>query len=343
MLGLGDRLRVLDLFDAVMRGAAPEVLDRFGELYGLGVDPAALVQDLLDVCHSLSRLKVRPEAGGALGLGGELLKRARAMAEDLSLPVLARAWQMLLRGTEEVRAAPDGAAAAEMLLLRLACVAELPPPAELARLLRGGDPPPPSAGMRAAPAPTSPPARERAVVAVAVPSAAAAVPAAGPPVPAAAPPSSPRRGGAAGPAAHLRGARGGYRAGRRAAAGGDALREHGADPLRARPDRAAPRRSGAPGPAEPVGRDSGPPHRPALDRGGGRRRRRGRADARGPGVDRRRRRIAELADDPSFKALLETFPGAEIVDVREPAPVPVEAAAATAAAAPNAHRGAREA
>jgi hypothetical protein len=60
-------------------------------------------------------------------------------------------------------------------------------------------------------------------------------------------------------------------------------------------------------------------------------------------VDRRRRRIAELADDPSFKALLETFPGAEIVDVREPAPVPVEAAAATAAAAPNAHRGAREA
>jgi DNA polymerase-3 subunit gamma/tau len=63
-------------------------------------------------------------------------------------------------------------------------------------------------------------------------------------------------------------------------------------------------------------------------------------------ADRRRRRIAELADDPSFKALLETFPGAEIVDVREPAPAPVEAAAATAAAAaaaPNAHRGAREA
>jgi DNA polymerase-3 subunit gamma/tau len=52
MLGLGDRLRVLDLFDAVMRGAAPEVLDRFGELHGLGVDPAALVQDLLDVCHA---------------------------------------------------------------------------------------------------------------------------------------------------------------------------------------------------------------------------------------------------------------------------------------------------
>jgi DNA polymerase-3 subunit gamma/tau len=133
-----------------------------------GRRPAALVQDLLDVCHSLSRLKVRPEAGGALGLGGELLKRARAMAEDLSLPVLARAWQMLLRGTEEVRAAPDGAAAAEMLLLRLACVAELPPPAELARLLQGGAAPTAPAARSAAPA-APPPARERAPVAVAAP------------------------------------------------------------------------------------------------------------------------------------------------------------------------------
>jgi DNA polymerase-3 subunit gamma/tau len=152
MLGLGDRLRVLDLFDAVMRGRRPRSSTGsasstgWASTRGPGAGPARRLP-------RLSRLKVRPEAGGALGLGGELLKRARAMAEDLSLPVLARAWQMLLRGTEEVRAAPDGAAAAEMLLLRLACVAELPPPAELARLIRGDGAPPAHAAASAAPPP----------------------------------------------------------------------------------------------------------------------------------------------------------------------------------------------
>jgi DNA polymerase III subunit gamma/tau len=153
MLGLGDRLRVLELLEAVMRGAGGEVLDRFAELYGLGVDPLALVQDLLELCHTLSRLKLRPEAAAAVGLAGEPAAQARAMAEQLTLPVLARAWQMLLRGVEEVRMAPDGAAAAEMLLLRLTCVSDLPPPGELARLLQGGAAPAQQAAtaVRAAP------------------------------------------------------------------------------------------------------------------------------------------------------------------------------------------------
>src|SRR3712207_2052923 len=55
MLGLGDRLRLLDLFDAVARGAAAEALDRFGALYELGADPAAVAQDLLEISHWLSR------------------------------------------------------------------------------------------------------------------------------------------------------------------------------------------------------------------------------------------------------------------------------------------------
>jgi DNA polymerase-3 subunit gamma/tau len=140
MLGLGDRLQLLDLFDAVMRGAAAEVLDRFQALYALGADPAAVIQDLLEIGHWLSRLKVKPDAASSLGLAAQAAERARAMAQGLSLPVLARAWQMLLRGIEEVRIAPDAAAAAEMLLLRLACVSDLPSPAELARLIRGDAP-----------------------------------------------------------------------------------------------------------------------------------------------------------------------------------------------------------
>jgi DNA polymerase-3 subunit gamma/tau len=141
MLGLGDRLQLLELTAAVLQGAAGEVLDRFAALYALGADPGAIVQDLLEVAHWLSRLKVKPDAASSLGLAAQVAERAQALAAATSLPVLARAWQMLLKGVDEVRSAPDAAAAAEMLLLRLACVSELPPPSELARLLRDGQMP----------------------------------------------------------------------------------------------------------------------------------------------------------------------------------------------------------
>ena len=149
MLGLADRGRTLELWSAVNRGATGEVIDRFGELYALGVEPAALIQDLLATAHALSRIKARGGRRGAAngaatdrgtGLPDAMMdsdERLASLAEATSLPLLARAWQMLLKGIEEVRAAPDPAAAAEMVLLRLACVADLPPPAELARLARG--------------------------------------------------------------------------------------------------------------------------------------------------------------------------------------------------------------
>ena len=136
MLGLGDRLQLLELFDTVMRGDAAGALERFAALYALGADPVAVAQDLLEISHWLSRLKVVPEATSSLGIAGAAAARAATMAKDLSLPALARAWQMLLKGIDEIRTAPDAAAAAEMLLLRLACVSDLPSPGELARLLR---------------------------------------------------------------------------------------------------------------------------------------------------------------------------------------------------------------
>ena len=147
MLGLADRGRTLDLWEAVSRGDTGEVIDLFAGLYDLGVEPAALIADLLVITHTLSRLKARGGSsagadraatgqGAGPGQDGED-GRLAGLALASSLPLLARAWQMLLKGIEEVRAAPDPAAAAEMVLLRLACVADLPPPAELARLARG--------------------------------------------------------------------------------------------------------------------------------------------------------------------------------------------------------------
>lgn len=159
MLGLGDRLQLLELFDAMMRGEAALALERFAELYALGAEPVAVAQDLLEISHWLSRLKVAPDAASSLGLAAQAAERAATMAKALSLPVLARAWQMLLKGIDEVRTAPDAAAAAEMLLLRLACVSDLPSPADLARLLHeagGGAPAAVPAGGRRTDPPTGP-------------------------------------------------------------------------------------------------------------------------------------------------------------------------------------------
>src|SRR5690606_25375486 len=137
MLGLADRSRVLDLFEHVARGAIKEALDDLGELYALGTEPEAVLQDLLEISHWLTRIKVAPEAASGFGVAQQDVVRGRELAAALSMPVLARAWQMLLRGLEDVRLAPSPLLAAEMVLVRLAYAADLPPPAELVR--RAGD------------------------------------------------------------------------------------------------------------------------------------------------------------------------------------------------------------
>ena len=136
MLGLGDRLQLLELLDAVMRGDAGRRARavrrpvRAGRRSGGGGAGPARDLPLAVAAQGDRRRRLEP---GHRRAG----RRAGARhGEALSLPVLARAWQMLLKGIDEVRAAPDAAAAAEMLLLRLACVSDLPSPAELARLLR---------------------------------------------------------------------------------------------------------------------------------------------------------------------------------------------------------------
>jgi DNA polymerase-3 subunit gamma/tau len=111
-----------------------------------------VLQDLLELTHFVTRLKLAPEAGAADPLEEGERGRARPLAAALAMPVLARAWQMLLKGLEEVQAAPAPAPAAQMVLIRLAYVADLPVPADLVRALGAG------AATAAAPLPTRPPA-----------------------------------------------------------------------------------------------------------------------------------------------------------------------------------------
>jgi len=132
MLGLGDSGRIYDLLDAALRGAPAKALDELAALHADGAEPERIVHDLAGAVHTASRIAVMGEAGA--GLSETERERAGALA-DLGVPKLARAWQMLLKGLEEVARAPDALAAAEMVLIRLSYAADLPPPDKLIRAM----------------------------------------------------------------------------------------------------------------------------------------------------------------------------------------------------------------
>jgi DNA polymerase-3 subunit gamma/tau len=135
MLGIADRGVVFDLMDAVMQGRAADALAITDRAYALGADLGALLGDLLDLTHTLSRLKAVPDLRRSQELPEAERTRGAALADGVSVPVLGRSWQMLLKGLGEVEAAPDRRAAAEMVLIRLCHVADLPPPGDLVKKL----------------------------------------------------------------------------------------------------------------------------------------------------------------------------------------------------------------
>ena len=139
MLGLADRGRVLDLFEKLMGGALPDALEDLRSLYNAGADPLAVMQDLLETVHFLTRIKVAPVAQGFFDGGSAEARRAGEMAAKLSVPALTRAWQMLLKGLLEVRDATRPISALEMALIRVSYAADLPPTDKLVRdVLEGG-------------------------------------------------------------------------------------------------------------------------------------------------------------------------------------------------------------
>ena len=137
MLGLADRVRIYDLFEDLMKGDVAAALGQLREQYDLGADPEVILRDLLELTHLLTRLQVAPEAGSDPGLSEVERQRAEALAQGLSMPVLARTWQMLLKGLGEVRGAPSALAAAEMILIRLAYSTDLPSPIDAVRQVTG--------------------------------------------------------------------------------------------------------------------------------------------------------------------------------------------------------------
>ena len=145
MLGLADRGRVLDLFDAVMSGDAAGALAELSAQYAEGADPMAVLRDLAEITHWISVIQVTPAAADDPTVGPDERSRGMAAAERLAMRSLSRMWQMLLKALEEVAHAPNAMMAAEMAIIRLTHVAELPSPEEAIRALQSSPAPPPGA------------------------------------------------------------------------------------------------------------------------------------------------------------------------------------------------------
>jgi DNA polymerase-3 subunit gamma/tau len=166
MLGLADRARTIDLFEAVMRGDLAPALAELRDQYDTGADPAVVLSDLAEFTHFVTRVKIVPAVANDLSLAEAERRRGRGFAEKLSIRVLARTWQMLLKGIAEVEASGRPLAAAEMVLVRLAHAADLPSPDEVIRALdekasaprseRSGAERPGGMPAGAAPSPTPP-------------------------------------------------------------------------------------------------------------------------------------------------------------------------------------------
>ena len=154
LLGLADRTRIFDLMETVLKGDAGAALAELAALNRDGAEPGQIIADLADAVHAVTLVKAAGAASTDPAASEAERARAADLASRLSMPALARAWQMLLKGHDEVRESPRPLAAADMVLVRLAYAAGLPPPGDLAsRLSEGPDKGAAEAGPSAAPKP----------------------------------------------------------------------------------------------------------------------------------------------------------------------------------------------
>ena len=139
MLGLADRARIIDLFEMLMRGDVALALREFRSQYDVGADPSVVLSDLADFNHLVTRIRFTPDVADDISLSEDERLRGRDFAEKLSIRVLSRTWQMLLKGIAEVDDSSRPVQAAEMLLIRLAHAADLPTLDEALKSLENGE------------------------------------------------------------------------------------------------------------------------------------------------------------------------------------------------------------
>ncbi len=140
MIGSADNTAIFRLLESLLSGDVSGTLDLLREYYGAGADPMTMVQDCLSATHLITRVKISPAALSDITLSPHDREMAAKLAEKLSMPVVTRLWQMLLKGVAEVRVAPSQIAAVEMLMVRIAYAAQMPTPDEVIRDVSSGQP-----------------------------------------------------------------------------------------------------------------------------------------------------------------------------------------------------------
>jgi len=144
MLGMNDKSQLFGLLEKLLGGDIAETLAEFRKAYAAGADSAMLLQDMLSLTHFITRIHITPEAANDVAFSENERSFASSLARKLTVPTLTKIWQMLLKGLQEVRVAPEPAACAEMVLIRIAHSADLPSPADLVRNMKKEAPVTPS-------------------------------------------------------------------------------------------------------------------------------------------------------------------------------------------------------
>lgn len=161
MIGLADPSRLASLFEAIISGQITQALDVFHGLYHDGADPFMIISELLEYNHLITKVKITPNASETTALPEAIVQQAQSLAKSLGIAYLSRCWQMLLKGLNEVKLAPNSLIAAEMLLIRLAHLSDLPSPESLIKQVKENSTPSTSAvdralaGVGASPTPTA--------------------------------------------------------------------------------------------------------------------------------------------------------------------------------------------
>ncbi|HEY8125042.1 MAG TPA: DNA polymerase III subunit gamma/tau [Methylocystis sp.] len=139
MLGVADKARIIDLFEAAMSGDVAKAIGILEDQYNGGADPAQVLLELAEFTHLATRLKLAPQTADSAALTPEEKRRGEDAATRLAVPALTRAWQILMKGVDELRGSQRPLAAADMVLVRLAYAADMPTPAEALRRVGFGE------------------------------------------------------------------------------------------------------------------------------------------------------------------------------------------------------------
>ena len=133
MLGLADKGAQRRLLGHLLEGQAKPLLAGLDEQYALGVEPLSMMRALMDIVHRITVAQVsgaEPDAPSA-----EERAQLAAWADAIPAGRLHRLWQLLLKGHEEVRQAPDPLVSLRMALLRTLHANDLPDPGRLAQII----------------------------------------------------------------------------------------------------------------------------------------------------------------------------------------------------------------